>query len=223
MEVDMIKMKHFLLLLVTFFITGCVSPIPLHEQAPDTNYNVTKKVLISVNDQRERVKEGKPEDFVGVAHATFGIPVDWHVSQVLATEEGDKEKTLADFLDHRILHGLQKQGWNVEAVKVPSGASDSDIMVLLADNQADKLMQLNINEWFFSINLNWVSAFNFDTDTLVKIYEVNDGQILEKQIAGRDVIEEKSDESPQNNVLRAYREQLVEIFSDPEVKSKLTD
>ncbi|WP_318401174.1 hypothetical protein [Photobacterium leiognathi] len=219
----MIKMKYFFLLLVVFFITGCVSPIPLHEQAPDTNYNVTKKVLISVNDQRERVKEGKPEDFIGVAHATFGIPVDWHVSQVLATEEGDKEKTLADFLEHRILHGLQKQGWNVEAVKVTSGASDSEIMTLLADNQADKLMQLNINEWYFSINLNWVSAFNFDTDTLVKIYEVNDGQILEKQIAGRDVIEEKGDKSPQNNVLRAYREQLVEIFSDPEVKSKLTD
>ncbi|WP_230625704.1 hypothetical protein [Photobacterium leiognathi] len=149
--------------------------------------------------------------------------MDWHVSQVLATEEGDKEKTLADFLEHRILHGLQKQGWNVEAVKVTSGASDSEIMTLLADNQADKLIQLNINEWYFSINLNWVSAFNFDTDTLVKIYEVNDGQILEKQIAGRDVIEEKGDESPQNNVLRAYREQLVEIFSDPEVKSKLTD
>ncbi|WP_060988837.1 hypothetical protein [Photobacterium leiognathi] len=219
----MIKMKYFFLLLVAFFITGCVSPIPLYEQAPDTNYNVTKKVLISVNDQRERVKEGKPEDFIGVAHATFGIPVDWHVSQVLATEEGDKEKTLADFLEHRILHGLQKQGWNVEAVKVTSGASDSEIMTLLADNQADKLIQLNINEWYFSINLNWVSAFNFDTDTLVKIYEVNDGQILEKQIAGRDVIEEKGDESPQNNVLRAYREQLVEIFSDPEVKSKLTD
>ncbi|WP_305405646.1 hypothetical protein [Photobacterium leiognathi] len=219
----MIKMKYFFLLLVAFFITGCVSSIPLHEQAPDTNYNVTKKVLISVNDQRERVKEGKPEDFIGVAHATFGIPVDWHVSQVLATEEGDKEKTLADFLEHRILHGLQKQGWNVEAVKVTSGASDSEIMTLLADNQADKLIQLNINEWYFSINLNWVSAFNFDTDTLVKIYEVNDGQILEKQIAGRDVIEEKGDESPQNNVLRAYREQLVEIFSDPEVKSKLTD
>ncbi|WP_305815602.1 hypothetical protein [Photobacterium leiognathi] len=219
----MIKMKYFFLLLVAFFITGCVSPIPLHEQAPDTSYNVTKKVLISVNDQRERVKEGKPEDFIGVAHATFGIPVDWHVSQVLATEEGDKEKTLADFLEHRILHGLQKQGWNVEAVKVTSGASDSEIMTLLADNQADKLIQLNINEWYFSINLNWVSAFNFDTDTLVKIYEVNDGQILEKQIAGRDVIEEKGDESPQNNVLRAYREQLVEIFSDPEVKSKLKD
>ena len=82
-------------------------------------------------------------------------------------------------------------------------------------------MILNLNEWYFSINLGWVSSFNFDTDTLIQVYEIRNGKVLEKSIAGRNVIEEKSDESPQNNILRAYKAQLLEILNDPEIKNAI--
>lgn len=72
------------------------------------------------------------------------------------------------------------------------------------------------------MNLNWVTAFNFDTNTNIIVYEIKNGKILSKNFSGRDVIDEKANESPQNNILRAYREQLIEILSDPEVKNSLT-
>ena len=36
--------------------------------------------------------------------------------------------------------------------------------------------------WYFSINLNWVTAFNFDTDATIYVYEIADGKTLEKEI-----------------------------------------
>ena len=59
--------------------------MPLQDQAPSFTYTNEDGILITVIDERIRVKEGKPQNFVGIAHATFGIPVDWHVYQVLAT------------------------------------------------------------------------------------------------------------------------------------------
>ena len=40
--------------------------------------------------------------------------------------------------------------------------------------------------------------------------------------AGQDVIDESASESAQNNVLRAYRDQLVQILNDDEVRAALT-
>ncbi|WP_444940550.1 hypothetical protein ACJJI3_18760 [Microbulbifer sp. ZKSA004] len=61
-----------------------------------------------------------------------------------------------------------------------------------------------LNEWYFSVNLNWVSAFNFDTNTDILVYSLEEGRLLAKNIAERDVVDEQANESPQNNILRAY-------------------
>ena len=50
---------------------------------------------------------------------------------------------------------------------------------------------------------------------------MQNGKILEKKFKDRDIIDEKADESPQNNILRAYRNQLQEILNDKRVVSAL--
>lgn len=215
------KINFFLSIVFTAVLSGCVSPIPLAEQSPSPSYMPENKILISVLDNREKVKLGKPENFVGVAHGSFGIPFDWHVNEVLSTDAEDKDKSLSEFIEHRVITGLKTKGWNVDAAKISLDTSDSEIEEVLVNNDAQKLLILNLNKWYFSINLNWVTSFNFDTDTLIQVYEIRNGKVLEKSVAGRDVIEETADESPQNNVLRAYKAQLLEILNDPVIKNAI--
>lgn len=209
------------LLLLSSLTTGCVSSMPFQEQLPQASYEAEEKILITVIDQRHRVEKGKPRDFIGVAHSSFGIPFDWSVKQVLNVAEGDKERDLAAFLQHRLSSGLQQQGWKVQDVQLTQLPSEQEAIALLQNQSADTLLAVELKEWYFSINLNWVSAFNFDTDTNVHVFKQAEGKILEKNIAERDVIEERSDQSPQNNILGAYREQLRQIINDPEVRNTL--
>ncbi|QSX30416.1 MULTISPECIES: hypothetical protein [Shewanella] len=213
-------MKHLLAAIMAITaLSGCVSAIPIKEQVPTPEYVPSKSVIVAVVDERPQLAEGKPANFIGVAHGAFGIPVDWHVHQVLATEKTDKELTLAQWLENRIVNGLSSKGWQVKAVPfkaLPTPVEASDV---LKQNQASELMVLVLKDWYFSINLNWVSAFNFDTDTHLHVFEDGAGEVLYKQIKERDVIDEKASESPQNNVLRAYRDQLQQIFADPELRA----
>jgi len=219
-------MKPIKILLSIIFaaaLAGCVTPIPLAEQTPKLDYQAQDKVVISVIDNRKRVKEGKPKNYVGKAHASFGIPVDWHVNQVLATEDSDKGKNLSQFLEHRLTTGLSNSGWNVVAANIDTQPNESNAKEIITKHDAQKMFVIDLQEWYFSINLNWVTAFNFDTDATIYVYELPDGKTLEKDISERDVIEEKASESPQNNVLRAYRDQLIDIFNDEDVKKALLD
>jgi hypothetical protein len=215
--------KLLFTVLLSVYLTGCVSPISLEEQVPKANYIESDKVLISIVDERKKIKEGKEETFVGVAHASFGIPVNWHVADVLATEKEDKKRTLSEWLEYRIVEGFNKKGWNVANIDLNNSATEAEINSILQDNDAATLITLTLHEWYFSINLNWVSAFNFDTDTTVAIHHINEGKLLNKHFKERDVIEESASESPQNNVMRAYRDQLQQIFNDPEVKKALSE
>jgi hypothetical protein len=213
--------KRFFFFVFSLCLTGCVTHIPLNEQVPVIEYKNNDRLIVSVVDDRQRIKDGKARDFIGVAHAAFGIPVDWHVKHVLAVEEGDKERDLSQWLQYRVVKGLENKGWNVIGLELESVPDKVQAKSILEDNNSVKFLLMQIKEWYFSINLNWVSAFNFDTDTNVIIYEINNGEILSKNFSGRDVIDEKASESPQNNILRAYRDQLVEILSDQEVKNSL--
>lgn len=205
-----------------FFVgaTGCVTPISLQEQAPRLEYSPKEAVIVSVIDNRHRVVDGKPENFVGKAHGSFGIPVDWHVNQVLTRETADKSMTLAQFLSSRIIVGLQEKQWNAEGVELETIPDDAMTRELLESHpKGSRLLVLLLKEWYFSINLGWVTAFNFDTDAFVYVFSLSDGEILEKRFKERDIVDETASESPQNNVLRAYRDQLTQIFNDEDVRA----
>ncbi len=82
-----------LIVLVSILLAGCVTTIPMAEQSPDLSYMNEDKIVISVIDERRRVREGgKPPNFVGVAHGTFGIPSDWHVYPVLTGFEKENRR-----------------------------------------------------------------------------------------------------------------------------------
>ncbi len=204
-------------------LTGCVTHIPFDQQLPKPQYTKSGDVLISVIDNRDRVKAGKPRNFIGVAHGSFGIPFDWTVPLVLDVEDGDKTRDLSAFLQHRLTNGLQKQGWAAKPVNLTSVPSDEEAKALLLQNHADSLIVLDIKEWYFSINLNWVSDFNFDTDTDVSVFRSERGRVAERQVKERDVITVTSDSSPQNNILGAYREQLKQLMEDSAVQTALKD
>ncbi len=204
-----------------FMLTGCVTPINLQEQTPSPEYQNQQPILISVIDNRKRVKEGKPENFIGRAHATFGIPVDWNVDTLLATEKDDKSLTLSQWLQKRIVLGLTDKGWQVKPADFDSLPSETMASDTLTEQTSQHLLVLDLQEWFFSINLNWVSSFNFDTEVNTYLFDKDKGLTHQTSLKERDVIDEKADESPQNNVLRAYRDQLLQILSDPELKAHI--
>ena len=216
-----IRMREILLIVVTSLVTGCVTPMALEDQVPDVGYVPQGVVAISVVDERGRVKNGKEPTYLGKAHASFGIPVDWHVNHIVNTEEGDADKTLAEVLQHRLVIGLRRDDWNVISMEDPSRPDVSKASILPSDLGADVLVTLVLNEWYFSINLNWVSAFNFDTDVDVYVQTVEPAKLTQKNIAERDVIEEQADQSAQNNILEAYRNQLVQVFDDPEIRAAI--
>jgi hypothetical protein len=210
-------------LLCLFFLTGCVSHIPLSEQAPALSYASKEPLVIGVIDSRKRVKAGKPRTFIGVAHGVFGIPSDCEVDPWIAVEEGDDKKDLAQFLQKRIVTGLSNKGWKVSEIDVETVPNLNQAEALLTKYKTKHLLVLQLNEWFFSINLNLVTAFNFDTDTDVIIFSKEKGQVLTKKFAGRDVVDVKGNDSYQNQILMAYREQLNEIFNNPEIQKSLQD
>jgi hypothetical protein len=221
MSVTTSDIRILYLIALIALLAGCVSPMPMQEQIPKLDYTNNEKVLISVIDKRKRVQEGKPKDFVGVAHGVFGIPVDWHVKQVLATEEGEKELDLSSWLVLRIVNGFNSEGWQSKSIDLDSLPSVDDATRELLKEDSSWLIILVLNEWYFSINLNWVSAFNFDTDSDIHVFHVNDGEVLYKNIKERDVVDEKASESPQNTILGAYKAQLQQIFNDADLQSVL--
>ena len=46
-------------------LAGCVTPIPIAQEAPDLNYKVTRPVVVAVVDERDVLAAGKPPTFIG--------------------------------------------------------------------------------------------------------------------------------------------------------------
>jgi hypothetical protein len=212
-----------LIILVSILLPGCVATIPMVEQSPSLSYTDEEKIVVSVIDKRKRVREGlKPPDFIGIAHGTYGIPADWSVYPTLTGFDSEKSmQTLAEFLEERILFGLNEDGWKVAAAGFPFAPSESEIVRRLEEEQAERLLLLTLEEWFVRINLNWVSAFNFDWGATVEVYDRQAQSIFGTSMSGRDVIDEEASESHRNHILRAYRDRLVNILEDVEVRQAL--
>lgn len=208
------------LAIVVLMSTGCVTHIPLAEQVPPVGYALANPIVVSVVDERNRIKKGKPKTFIGVAHGVFGIPSDVHIN-VVAVEDGDKDRDLAAFLSYRLVRGLEQKGSKVTELPLSGVPSKEEALVSLTETGAESLLIFTLKEWYFSINLNWVTAFNFDSDTDVTIYRAGSGKVLEKNIAARDVIDAQASQSYQNHILMAYRDRLAKILADPEVQKAL--
>ena len=218
-------MKNHLQLLILalslLFLLGCVKLTPVEKQAPSVNYKPTDKILISVIDQRKRVKNGKSESFIGRSHGLFGIPSDWNLSKIARHESDEDIEHLDQFIQSRLITGLKQSHWNVDGLDLSKKPSYTKADALMKNAEANKLFVLLLDEWAFSLNLNLVSAFNFDTEVVVIVYEYEKRDALIKRIRDHDEIDEKAFDSYQNRILFAYRTQLIEILNNHQVKKAL--
>lgn len=215
----------FFALIGTFGLSGCgsVKPISLDEQLPRPEYSSGQVVMIEVSDQRTRVKEGKPVTFVGVAHGAFGIPQDVQLHALFAGQPSEPEPyALAQFLQKRLGQGFDANNWDTKpsfADGVESGAQSPENF---EGSGAGRFLRVILKEWYFSINLSWVTAFNFDTEVDVEVYDSIKGKIFEKNIKERDVVDVSASDSYGNLILKAYRDQLSQIINDPDVRDAIT-
>jgi hypothetical protein len=92
---------------------------------------------------------------------------------------------------------------------------------LLASRGAQHIMVLSITKWFASINLNWVTAFNFDWGYRLEVLDVQGATVASITDAGRDVVDAQADQSPQNMLKLAFRDRLIKILERPELRTAL--
>lgn len=210
-----------ILLAAGALLTGCVTPIPLAQEAPDLSYKATSPVVVAVIDERDVLAEGKPPTYIGRAHGAFGIPSDMQVYPWFVSDKAKKDQTLAQAIEDRIVVGLGDEGWQMTAADFARIPTKEDAVSILATRSADRLMVLSLTKWFVSINLNWVTAFNFDWGYRLEILDPQGTSVASISDTGRDVVDAQADQSPQNMIKLAYRERLIKILERPEVQAAL--
>lgn len=193
-------------------------------------------LVISVFDDRESVKDGKPLNYVGRMHCSFGRPVDYYTNWLLSNppsgiqcfrrEAPTATTTLAQFLTHQILGVLEDAHWTVKAVELRSPPDIAQVRRLLRPQpQNSRLVVLSLREWYFDIYPSQGGRFTFNTDVVLNVFAPNGGQVLRKHFIERDVIQHKRTKlftkpgvRVNSNVLPAYRTNLEKILDDSEVQ-----
>jgi hypothetical protein len=210
-------------LVACMLLSGCVTPIPLAQEAPDLSFRSTRPLVVAVTDERKYLAEGKPPTFIGRAHGVFGIPSDMLVYPWFVSDKAKKDQTLAQAIEDRIVVGLGDEGWNLSGAALTARPAAEQAAALLAQRKAQLLVDLALTDWFVSVNLNWVGAFNFDWGYRVEVFDDKGSVVTTFADSGRDVVDMKADESPQNMIKMAFRERLIKILERPELKAVLAD
>ncbi len=213
---------RFAPLLLTVVLGGCVTPIAVRDQAIAPTYASAGTLLVAVVDERDSVLKGaKPPTYIGRVHVSFGIPVDMKVYPWVIEDSAKKNQTLAQALEERIVVGMKERGWKVISADLNSAPSAEQVPQLLRERSADRLLVLRVTEWFVSVNLNWVGAFDFDWGVAVTVSGPSPNPLLSFKDAGKDEVELEAKQSPGNSVRLAYRARLTKIFERPDLQEAL--
>lgn len=204
-------------------LSGCVAHIPLAKAAPDLSYKSVRPTLVAVVDERQVLSQGKPPTYVGRAHGAFGIPMDMQAYPWVVTEKEKKDQTLAQALEDRIVVGLNDEGWALTSLALTSKPTQAESLALMADRKATRLIVMSISQWFVSINMSLVSAFNFDWGYQLDVLDDQGAILTTVKESGRDVVDAKGSESYPNLIKLAYRERLIKILEQPQVRAALED
>jgi hypothetical protein len=215
------SLPAIILLTAASMLAGCVTPIPLAQEAPDLSYKSTAPMVVSVVDKRDLLTEGKPPTFIGVAHSVFGIPSDMQAYPWFVSDKTRKDQTLAQALEERVVVGLNDEGWQLTGAALTKPPTKDEAVSLLAARSAQRLLVLSLTQWYVSINLNWVSAFNFDWGYEIEVLDAQGAAIASIKDSGRDVVDAQGDQSWPNMIKIAYRDRLIKILERPEVRTAL--
>src|SRR5580658_6781007 len=86
---------------VALFLSACVAPISIRDQAPKVPYGASNKIAVVVIDARSVLKEDKKSPtYIGRVHGLFGIPQNMNVYPWVALKD-EKQLTLAQELEQR--------------------------------------------------------------------------------------------------------------------------
>ncbi len=213
-------MLRFFVVAAGFVLAGCVTPLSASDQTPRVQYAATETTLVAVIDERVRTEEGRPENFAGFAR-NYGIPMHWTVETLMLGAREDKGKTMAELLSARLVSGLSAQGANARSVVIASPLNDGEARALLERESASRLMTVQLKDWHFDLNINWVGRFQFNSDAIVTV-QTEAGTILTEQFAERQAIQAEGDQSWPNMILTAYRAKMEQILHDDDVRGALT-
>lgn len=212
-------MLRYLVVAAALGLAGCVTPMTAEQQSPVVSYQAQGRTLVAVVDDRARVREGKPANFLGFARV-YGVPVDWTVRTIIVGE--DKDLTMSELLGERVALGLSANGGTAEAVALSADASDSEAEALLRQHGANNLLTLHVREWHFDVNTSWVNAFRFNSDFDVIVQRAGAGTVLRKTFTENQAIDAQADNSWGNMILAAYQSKLQQALNDSEVNTALT-
>lgn len=207
---------------VALVLSACVAPIPIKDQAPKVGYHSSSKVTVAVIDARTVLKEEKKSPtYIGRAHGVFGIPTDMHVYPWVALKD-EKQFTLAQELDQRIVDGLQASGATVVPIGPGANADATSARQAAQALGVDRLLLVTLETWEVNVNLNWVGSFDFDWGYTVEIDDRTGAQIAVFKDSGHDEIKESASDSPRNMITVAWRDRLEKLLDRPEVRSGLS-
>ena len=146
---------------------------------------------------------------------------DMHVYPLVAHEEEKKNQTLAQALEERIVFGLEDEGWDVVGGAFASRPSEQKMLGRLRTEAAETLLIVTLKEWYVSINVSWITAFNLDWNVTVDTFDRDARTLGSTSVSGRDTIDEDASDSYNNMIRRAYRDRLARILEEAEVRDAL--
>lgn len=211
------------LLFCGLHLGGCVTPVPVSDQGISPSYVAGSSVLVSVIDERVEVREGKPPNFIGRMHLTFGIPADMSVYPIVTEDKANKDQSLAAALEERIVSGFRARGWTAAGAASVSRPGSDQLAEFIHGKGAGRLLLVTLDRWFVSVNTNWVTAFNFDWGVRVEVFDGHGGQLADVRSSGRDVVDAEYNQSYGNHIRLAYKDRLTKILEDPRVRDVLVD
>lgn len=211
------------LLACSLILGGCVTPVPIAEQSINPSYMAGHPVLVSVVDEREEVREGKPANYIGRMHLAFGIPADMSVYPIVTEEKSNKDQTLAEALEERIVNGFRARGWTAVGAGLASSPSADQLATIIKNGGAKRFLLLTLDRWFVSVNTNWVTAFNFDWGVRIQVVDDSGTSLVDFRESGRDVVDAEYNQSYGNHIRIAYKNRLTKLLEDARVRDALTD
>lgn len=209
-------MIKIIIAIIAVLMVGCTSYTPYVSQIPNLNNIAKEPMYFSVFDQRERVKKrGKSKNYIGVYRVSFGIPVSKTIKDISDPKDPLKNENLGGFIQARVVDGIKNAGGEIKHRNLNSYPGPDFIKQDMKNGNANKWIMLKIDEWYFSTDMHFNTSFNFDTDVEIVVYNSNAEIIFKKNFKSRDIIDEHSDRH--NDILRAYKDKLEEIFNSIEI------
>lgn len=207
--------------IVGLMASGCVTPMTLEQQSPEPDYLHTRKIVISVVDEREILEQGKPETFIGTAEDAFGTVITLMTYPWFVSDEGQQTQTLSNAIEERIVFGLNNKGWDAVPASLSASPSEHETEEVLNSLDAANLLVITLKKWNVNLHLNWITDLIFDWDVVVTVLDDSGRTLVSFAESGSDIIEKKVARTGADHIRLAYRERLKRILESRNVQAAL--